>query len=304
MPSSRRFDLPSHQTRVRRRVSVRRGRAARHPTDAPKRRGKVSKKHTVGQVAARQRRGARARDRAGRRLPLPPPQRQPQTSSTSTRSTGRPAEKKVEGQREPLNVLVMGSDTRDGEGNNIDNLTGGGGVRHHDPVAPLGRPGARLRRQHPARLARRPARLQAEDGETIPGGTDVMWNEAFSVGGPAARSSSSSSSPASSSTTSSWSTSPASRTWSTPSTASGLHPRGHRRPRARHQHPGRHPRDQRREALNYVRARYTLGDGSDIGRIKRQQAFIAAHGNKGHLRRHARPASTGWSASSTPRPSR
>ena len=35
-----------------------------------------------------------------------------------------------------------------------------------------------------------------------------------------------------------------------------------------------------REALNYVRARYTLGDGSDIGRIKRQQAFIAAMAKK------------------------
>ena len=35
-----------------------------------------------------------------------------------------------------------------------------------------------------------------------------------------------------------------------------------------------------KEALNYVRARYTLGDGSDIGRIKRQQAFIAAMASK------------------------
>ena len=35
-----------------------------------------------------------------------------------------------------------------------------------------------------------------------------------------------------------------------------------------------------REALNYVRARYTLGDGSDLSRIKRQQAFIAAMAKK------------------------
>ncbi|HEX8781219.1 MAG TPA: LCP family protein, partial [Nocardioides sp.] len=34
------------------------------------------------------------------------------------------------------------------------------------------------------------------------------------------------------------------------------------------------------EALNYVRARYTLGDGSDISRIKRQQAFIASMAHK------------------------
>ena len=58
-----------------------------------------------------------------------------------------------------------------------------------------------------------------------------------------------------------------------------------------------------REALNYVRARYTLGDGSDIGRIKRQQAFIAAMANKvisaGTLARVDRLV-----ASSTPPPSR
>ena len=34
------------------------------------------------------------------------------------------------------------------------------------------------------------------------------------------------------------------------------------------------------EALNYVRVRHVVGDGSDIGRIKRQQAFIAAMANK------------------------
>jgi LCP family protein required for cell wall assembly len=34
------------------------------------------------------------------------------------------------------------------------------------------------------------------------------------------------------------------------------------------------------EALNYVRARYTLGDGSDISRIKRQQAFVASMAHK------------------------
>ena len=65
----------------------------------------------------------------------------------------------AEGPREPLNILVMGSDTREGEGNNIDNQTGEGGVGHHDPGAPLGRPEARLRHQHPARLPGHPPRL-------------------------------------------------------------------------------------------------------------------------------------------------
>ena len=38
----------------------------------------------------------------------------------------RPEKEEVEGPREPINVLVMGSDSRDGEGNNIDGLKGGG----------------------------------------------------------------------------------------------------------------------------------------------------------------------------------
>ncbi len=39
--------------------------------------------------------------------------------------------------------------------------------------------------------------------------------------------------------------------------------------------PGRHVLDGA-QALGYVRARYTLGDGSDLGRIKRQQAFLSS----------------------------
>ena len=36
----------------------------------------------------------------------------------------RPQKEQVEGPREPINVLVMGSDSRDGKGNNIDGLKG------------------------------------------------------------------------------------------------------------------------------------------------------------------------------------
>jgi LCP family protein required for cell wall assembly len=35
-----------------------------------------------------------------------------------------------------------------------------------------------------------------------------------------------------------------------------------------------------RQALSYVRQRYAVGDGSDIGRMKRQQAFIASMASK------------------------
>ncbi|MGB7818739.1 MAG: LCP family protein [Ornithinibacter sp.] len=39
--------------------------------------------------------------------------------------------------------------------------------------------------------------------------------------------------------------------------------------------PGRHVLDGT-QALGYVRARYTIGDGSDLGRIERQQAFLSS----------------------------
>ena len=47
------------------------------------------------------------------------------------------------------------------------------------------------------------------------------------------------------------------------------------------------------EALDYVRVRHGVGDGSDIGRIRRQQAFIGAHGEQGRLRRHPDPPRPG-----------
>ena len=69
----------------------------------------------------------------------------------SAQMSNRPDKLVVEGPKEPLNVLVMGSDNRDCEGCNIDNLTGGGAaLGHHDPAAHLRRPAARLRHQHPA----------------------------------------------------------------------------------------------------------------------------------------------------------
>ena len=41
------------------------------------------------------------------------------------------------------------------------------------------------------------------------------------------------------------------------------------------------------QALNYVRERHSLGNGSDIGRMKRQQAFIASMAHAGDQRGHA-----------------
>ncbi|WP_166391022.1 LCP family protein [Nocardioides ochotonae] len=194
----------------------------------------------------------------------------------------RPDKAVDDGPQEPLNILVMGSDARDGDGNNIDGLTGGGqrsdttilfhlsGDRSHAYGVSIPRDS----------LVTRPDCI-AEDGSVIAGAENAMWNDAFALGGPACT----------------------------------IHqfeeltdvlvdhfvvvdfagfkdmvdaidgvpvcvPEDIEDPK--------HgifieagTRDLNgEEALNYVRARYTLGDGSDIGRVKRQQAFIAAMANK------------------------
>jgi LCP family protein required for cell wall assembly len=196
--------------------------------------------------------------------------------------TDRPGKVEVSGPQEPLNILVMGSDTRDGAGNNIDGLTGDGErsdttIMFHLSADRTFAYGISIPRDS---LVDRPDCL-TEDGETIEGAENVMWNEAFAVGGPAC-------------------------TMQQFEQLTGVRldhyvkvdfngfrnmvdaidgvqvcvpedvvdpahgitiPAGTREVRGD-------------EALSYVRARYTLGDGSDLGRITRQQAFLAAMSGK------------------------
>ena len=97
----------------------------------------------------------------------------------------RPEKEEVEGPKEPLNVLVLGSDTREGE-NNIDGLTGDG--ERSDTTIMLHLSADRSRAYGVSiprdTLVDRPTCYE-EDGTEIPGAKDVIWNEAFSVGGPA-----------------------------------------------------------------------------------------------------------------------
>jgi LCP family protein required for cell wall assembly len=191
----------------------------------------------------------------------------------------RPEKKEVEGPKEPLNILVMGSDDRDAPGNNIDNLTGGG--KRSDTTILLHLSADRKRAYGISiprdSLVDRPECLD-EDLDPIPGATDAMWNEAFSVGGPACT------------------VHQVEQLTGIPvdhfivvdfagfrgmvdaiggvqvcipepgivDPAHGINiPAGTRKLEGF-------------QALNYVRERYVLGNGSDIGRMKRQQAFIAA----------------------------
>ncbi len=87
------------------------------------------------------------------------------------------------GPMEPLNLLIMGSDSRDGDGNNIDGLTGGGErsdttILVHVSATRDEAYGISLPRDA---LVDRPDCLI--DGETIPGESMAMFNSAFSVGG-------------------------------------------------------------------------------------------------------------------------
>lgn len=190
----------------------------------------------------------------------------------------RPESVQVEGPKQPLNILVMGSDSRDCDGCNIDNLTGGG---QRSDTTILFHLSADRERAYGVSIPRdsmvdRPD-CTTKDGENIPGGSPAMWNEAFSVGGPAC-------------------------TIKQFEQITGVRLdhfivvdfEGFRdmvdaiggvqvcipetiddRSHGIYIEAGTR-KIQGQEALNYVRERYDVGNGSDIGRMKRQQAFIAA----------------------------
>lgn len=89
-----------------------------------------------------------------------------------------------EGPTGPLNILVMGSDSRDGAGNNLDGLTGGG---ERSDTTILLHVSANRKTAYGVSLPRdaivdRPECTDT-DGETVPAATAVMFNSAFSVGG-------------------------------------------------------------------------------------------------------------------------
>ncbi|WP_244509297.1 LCP family protein [Nocardioides lianchengensis] len=187
----------------------------------------------------------------------------------------------VEGPKEPLNILVMGSDTRTGEGNQIDGESGSDG----SDTTMLLHVSADRKEAYGVSLPRdaivdRPDCVD-EDGRDVPGADDVMFNTAFSVGGPLC-------------------------TIQMVETLTGVYvdhfivldfhgfkamvdavdgvqvclpkevddpEHGIYLPAGTHELTGQ-------QALNYVRERYTLSVTGDIGRMKRQQAFVASMINK------------------------
>ncbi|MCW2774488.1 MAG: cell envelope-related transcriptional attenuator [Nocardioides sp.] len=245
---------------------------------APKRRGKVRKRHTIGKIVLATVLVMAMVTGLGTIWLYRHLNGNLNVVDVTGQLTNRPDKMEVEGPQEPLNVLVMGSDSRDCAGCNIDNLTGGG---QRSDTTILFHLSADRERAYGISIPRdlivnRPD-CKDEDGSTIPGADGVMWNEAFSVGGPAC-------------------------TIQQVEQLTGI-PMDHYvvvdfegfkgmvdaiggvevcipEPIVDPAHGINIEAGTRKikgaEALNYVRERYVVGNGSDIGRMKRQQAFIAS----------------------------
>jgi LCP family protein required for cell wall assembly len=193
--------------------------------------------------------------------------------------TNRPTAAAPKGPHGPINILVMGSDNRDAPGDHIDNLTGIG--KRSDTTILLHLSGDR---QHAYgvsiprdSIVDRPSCLD-DNGKAISApASGTMWNEAFNIGGPGC-------------TVRQFEQLTGVRVdhyvvvdfngfKSMVDAIGGVdvclpHAVDDRvahitLPAGTHKFTG----DQ---ALNYVREREALGNGSDIGRMKRQQAFIAS----------------------------
>jgi LCP family protein required for cell wall assembly len=188
----------------------------------------------------------------------------------------RPAKVHIDAPKQPINILVMGSDSRDCTGCAIDGESGGGSdttILFHLSADRQSAYGVSIPRDS---LVDRPD-CKTDDGDTIPGGANVMWNAAYSYGGPSC-------------------------TIQQFEQTTGIQidnyvvvdfgsfkgmvdavdgvevcvpedidssEYGITIPAGTRTLDGK-------EALAYVRVRHGVGDGSDIGRIKRQQAFIGA----------------------------
>ncbi|HEX5088346.1 MAG TPA: LCP family protein [Nocardioides sp.] len=190
--------------------------------------------------------------------------------------TDRPEKVHIDAPKQPINILVMGSDSRDCNGCKIDGESGGGSdttILFHLSADRQSAYGVSIPRDS---LVDRPE-CETKDGDTIAGGTNVMWNAAYSLGGPAC-------------TIQQFEQTTGIKIDNYVVVDFGSFQQmvdavdgvevcvpedidsseyGITIPAGTRTLDGK-------EALAYVRVRHGVGDGSDIGRIKRQQAFIGA----------------------------
>lgn len=194
----------------------------------------------------------------------------------------RPEKAEVAGEQEPLNILVMGSDSRSGKGNGIDGESGGG----LSDTTILFHLSANREFAYGISIPRDTAVMRPtcyrEDNSEIPAATEYSkWNAAFATGGPAC-------------------------TIRQLEQLSGIRVDNYVvvdfnqfkdmvnaldgvevcipediNDEVRNIYLKAGTREIKgNEALTYVRARYRIGDGTDTNRTRRQQAFIGSMINK------------------------
>ncbi|HEX3932158.1 MAG TPA: LCP family protein [Nocardioides sp.] len=178
----------------------------------------------------------------------------------------------------PINILVMGSDNRDAPGDHVDNLTG---IGQRSDTTILLHLSADRTRAYGVSIPRdsivdRPACLD-NNGKPISAPATDMWNNAFNIGGPACTIRQFES--LTHITVDHWIVVDFAGFKSMVDALGGVEvclphevndPIGHiTLPAGTHKFTGT-------QALDYVRERHDLGNGSDIGRMKRQQAFVAS----------------------------
>ena len=162
------------------------GAGASTSSNGPKRRAKVRARHTVARVLLSTALALALATGLGVVFLYRHLNGNIEVFDPSAQLSDRPTKVVVEGPKEPLNVLVMGSDTREGAGNNIDGLTGGG---ERSDTTILFHLSADRQRAYGVSIPRdllveRPE-CETDDGRKIAGSSSAMWNEAFAVGGPA-----------------------------------------------------------------------------------------------------------------------
>jgi LCP family protein required for cell wall assembly len=143
----------------------------------PKRRGKAKRRHTVGRVILISSLVLALVTGLGtlyfiRHL-------DGNIEAISTDNLGDRPEEVYTGNGQPLDILVMGSDSRDCEGCGIDQEGGGG-----SDTTILVHLSADRSRAYAVSIPRDSIVDRPEDGCDSPAATDVMWNAAFSIGGP------------------------------------------------------------------------------------------------------------------------
>ncbi|QSR24817.1 transcriptional regulator [Nocardioides aromaticivorans] len=194
----------------------------------------------------------------------------------------RPDKEAVAGPQEPLNVLVMGSDTRSGEGNGIDGEAGGGlsdtTILFHLSADRTFAYGISIPRDS---AVIRPT-CYDHDGKEIAGsGGYVKWNEAYASGGPACTIQQFEQ--LSRVRIDNYVVVDFNQFKDMVNALDGVEvciPEDIDDPNHDVHLEAGTREIKGKEALTYVRARYRIGDGTDPNRTRRQQAFIGSMINK------------------------